>query len=89
MDDQQRQIEVRDYTLERNKKAFGVISSPTYADFEELLAYRCGVAGFDGEQLRKKLLSYGLTRFDPLVILRDTQGRLPNDEFTLTLECAQ
>lgn len=86
VDDKSRQIEVRDYTLERNKKAFSVISAPTYADFEELLAYRCGIAGLDGEQLRKTLLSYGLTRFDPLVILRETQGRLPNDEFSLTLE---
>jgi len=86
VDDKKRQVEIKDFTLERSKKAFGVLTTPTYADFEEFAAYRCGITGHDGEELKRVLREHGLTKYEPLTILRKTQGRLPEDEFSLILE---
>lgn len=86
VDDRMRQIRVKDFTLDRGKKAFGVISSPTYEDFEELVAYRCGFSGLDGTELRRVLRENGLSEYDPVQLLRKTHGRLTVDEFSLTIE---
>ena len=85
VDDKKRQIRVKDFTLDHTKKAFGVVSRPDYEDFEELVATRCGIGG-NSLQLKNVLKENGLTAYDPLVILRNTQGRLPDDEFSLIVE---
>lgn len=85
-DDKKRQIQVKDFTLDHTKKAFGVVSRPSYEDFEELVAVRCGIGGGNSTQLKYVLKENGLTEYDPLAILRKTQGRLPDDEFSLIVE---
>ena len=85
VDDRKRQIMVKDFTLDRSKKAFGVISAPTYEDFEELVAYRCGISGLDGAEVRRVFREKGLSEYDLVQLLRITGGRLASDEFSLIL----
>lgn len=85
-DVEKRRIQVKDFTLDHTKKAFGVVSRPSYEDFEELVAVRCGIGGGNSTQLKSVLKENGLTEYDPMVILRNTQGRLPDDEFSLIME---
>ena len=60
-DDKKRQIQVKDFTLDHTKKAFGVVSRPSYEDFEELVAVRCGIGGGNSTQLKYVLKENGLT----------------------------
>lgn len=57
--------------------AFGVNTSPTWEDLENFLEERCVPRQRDG--LQYYLRELGLDHYDPLAIVRKTQGRMAED----------
>ena len=58
-------------------RAFGVKKNPTWEDFESFLEDRC----FPGtrDKLKLVLQDVGVDYYDPLQIIRKTQGRMAED----------
>ena len=63
--------------------AFGVNTSPTWEDLENFLEERCVPRQRDG--LRYYLQELGLEHYDPLAIVRKTQGRMAEDNCWLDI----
>ena len=72
-----RKIYIQNHTDDLLHRAFGVIQSPTWQDFEQFLADRC----FPETRGDKKELlhAYGITDYDPLQIIEKTKGRTADD----------
>ena len=70
-------ISVENYTENIFHRAFGRNLSPTYEDFEEFLKDRC----FPETRRNKKqiLESLNLDVYDPLEIVKKTEGRMAED----------
>ena len=64
-------------------RAFGIVSEPTWEDFEQFLSDRC----FPESRGDKKelLRSLGLSDYDPLQIVEKTQGRTADDALWLKI----
>lgn len=60
------------------KTAFGANELPTWEDFELFLEERCVPRERAG--LREYLEALGLEEYDPLDIVRKTQGRMAEDD---------
>ena len=60
------------------KTAFGTNELPTWEDFELFLEERCVPRERAG--LREYLEALGLEEYDPLDIVRKTQGRMAEDD---------
>ena len=58
--------------------AFGVSQAPTWEELQEFLESRCVPRQRDG--LQYYLESLGLDSYDPLSIIRQTQGRMAEDD---------
>lgn len=63
-----------DFILHR---AFGINESPTWKDFEYFLEERCFPRTRD--KLKLVLKDVGVDSYDPLQIIRKTQGRMADD----------
>lgn len=63
--------------------AFGVNTSPTWEDLEDFLEERCVPRQRDG--LQYYLRELGLDHYDPLAIVRKTQGRMAEDNCWLDI----
>ena len=63
--------------------AFGVNTSPTWEDLEDFLEERCVPSQRDG--LQYYLRELGLDHYDPLAIVRKTQGRMAEDNCWLDI----
>ena len=63
--------------------AFGVNTSPTWEDLENFLEERCVPRQRDG--LQYYLRELGLDHYDPLAIVRKTQGRMAEDNCWLDI----
>ena len=76
-------IYIQNQTDDHLHRAFGVISEPTWHDFEQFLADRCfpETRGDKNELLR----AYGLTDYDPLQIVEKTKGRTADDALWLKI----
>ena len=72
-----RKIYIQNHTDDPLHRAFGVIQSPTWKDFEQFLADRCfpETRGDKKELLR----AFGITDYDPLQIIEKTKGRTADD----------
>ena len=66
------------YTKQSVKTAFGKNRFPSWADLESFLEERCIPRQRAG--LREYLAALGLSEFDPLAIIRKTQGRMAEDD---------
>ncbi len=77
-------LRVENYTDQAIKTAFGINSVPTWADFEAFLEERCIPRQRSG--LRQYLEALGLEEYDPLAIIRKTQGRMAEDEQWMEVE---
>ncbi len=72
-----REIVIRNHTMDVIHRAFGVIEKPDWTDFEEFLEDRCFPRTRD--QLRLVLSDLGLDSYDPLAIIEKTQGKMAED----------
>ena len=66
------------YTEQTVKTAFGKNRFPSWADLESFLEERCIPRQRAG--LREYLEALGLSEFDPLAIIRKTEGRMAEDD---------
>lgn len=83
--DEKRQIvRIKNYTNRIFYRAFGVITEPSYEDYEEFLESRC----FPRTRDKQKILleAMGLMFYDPLSIIEKTEGRMAEDHFRLIIE---
>ena len=66
------------------RTAFGNNSTPTWGDFEQFLEERCIPRSRAG--LREYLESIGVERYEPLEIIKITEGRMAEDDQWLKVE---
>lgn len=78
------ELQVENYTSERIKTAFGVLETPAWADFLDFLEERCIPRQRAG--LRAYLEALGIEEYDPLEIIRRTEGRMAEDEQWIRME---
>lgn len=84
VDEAEREIEIKNYIDKPLFRAFGVITEPTYEDYEEFLESRCFPRERDKMKLELKRL--GIPFYDPMMIIEKTQGRMAEDDFWIKIE---
>lgn len=77
-------LQVENYTDKLVKTAFGKKSLPTWEDFLAFLEERCIPRGREG--LEDYLTDIGTDEYEPLEIIKKTQGRMAEDDQWLELE---
>lgn len=77
-------IQAENYTNMLIKTAFGKKTIPAWTDFTEFLAERCIPKGRAG--LQGYLAGIGLDEYDPLEIIKRTEGRMAEDQQWLKIE---
>ncbi len=80
---QVRQLAIQNLTDDPLSTAFGVNASPTWNDLQIFLQSRCVPPQRDG--LSHYLAQLGLERYDPLEIIRKTEGRMAEDGFWIKI----
>ena len=78
-----RTVAVENNTDDPLETAFGVNTAPDWAAFERFLEGRCVPRQRDG--LNRYLKTLGLDEYDPLAIVRRTEGRMAEDNFYLEI----
>lgn len=77
-------LQARNDTTDWVKTAFGKKALPTWDDFLAFLEERCIPKGRAG--LQEYLTSIGLDEYDPLEIIKRTEGRMAEDQQWLKIE---
>lgn len=77
-------LSVANYTDNLVKTAFGKNEIPTWQDFENFLEERCIPRSRSG--LREYLETIGVEEYNPLEIIKKTQGRMAEDDQWIRLE---
>lgn len=77
-------LSVENYTDNLVKTAFGKNEIPTWHDFENFLEERCIPRSRSG--LREYLETIGVEEYNPLEIIKKTQGRMAEDDQWIRLE---
>ena len=75
---------IRNYIDHLVFRAFGANEKPSWRDYEEFLRSRCIPEGRD--KLKLVLRELGLPFYDPLLIIRKTEGRMAEDEFWIRFD---
>lgn len=78
-----RTLAIENHTADVSRTAFGVNQNPTWDDLQELLESRCVPRQRDG--LRYYLAELGLEKYEPLEIIRRTEGRMAEDNCRLVI----
>ena len=76
-------VKIKNYTNNIIQRAFGVVENPTIDDFNSLLERRCFPPTRDKMKLILRELE--LDYYDPLCIIRKTEGQMAGDFFTLKI----
>ena len=84
VDEQNRQVFIRNYTNRIMFRAFGRVEKPTYEQYEEWLESRCFPRQRDGMKLM--LREYSIPFYDPMLIVEKTEGRMEEDNFWIKIE---
>ncbi|SCW31099.1 putative transcriptional regulator [Ruminococcaceae bacterium YRB3002] len=84
VDDVKRLIKVYNFNYDYTKLPFGRNDKPAYEDYEEFLESRCFPRTRD--KIKIELDRLGLPFYDPMMIIRKTEGRLTDDEFRIIVE---
>ena len=84
VDELKREIKIYNFTDDPLYRAFGVIESPKYEDYEEFLESRCFPKSRDKIKLELKKLD--LPFYDPIMIIEKTEGRMAEDNFWIRIE---
>lgn len=78
-----RTLAIENHTADVLRTAFGVNQNPTWDYLQELLESRCVPRQRDG--LRYYLAELGLEKYEPLEIIRRTEGRMAEDNCRLVI----
>ena len=78
-----RQLAIQNEISDPLSTAFGVNQSPTWEDLQVVLESRCVPRERDG--LQYYLEELGLDEYDPLAIIRKTQGRMAEDNCSIKI----
>ena len=78
-----RTLAIENHTADVLRTAFGVNQNPTWDDLQELLESRGVPRQRDG--LRYYLAELGLEKYEPLEIIRRTEGRMAEDNCRLVI----
>lgn len=76
-------LAIENHTADVLRTAFGVNQNPTWDDLQQFLESRCVPCQRDG--LRYYLAELGLEKYDPLEIIRKTEGRMAEDNCRLVI----
>lgn len=71
-------VSVENFTDDYLDRAFGIVEKPTMDDFEYFIEDRCFPKTRD--HLKEILNELGLDYYDPIQIIRKTQGRMAEDK---------
>ena len=84
VDEVKQSVKIINYTNNLLFRAFGVNTTPTFADYEEFLESRC----FPHTRDKMKLIleDLNLPVYDPFLIIQKTQGRMAEDHFWIEIE---
>ncbi len=84
VDEIKKEISIKNYTDKIMFRAFGVVETPGYEEYEEWLESRC----FPRERDKMKLMlkELGIPFYDPMLIIEKTQGRMEEDDFWIKIE---
>lgn len=84
VDENNRQISIKNYTNKVMFRAFGKIEKPTFGQYEDWLESRC----FPKERDKMKLIlkDLNLPFYDPMMIIEKTEGRMAEDRFWIKIE---
>ncbi|MPN17546.1 hypothetical protein SDC9_164900 [bioreactor metagenome] len=77
-------LKAENYTDHLIKTAFGKNALPTWSDLEAFLEERCIPRSRAG--LREYLETIGVEEYDPVEIIKKTQGRMAEDQQWLEME---
>ncbi|MDE7009288.1 MAG: hypothetical protein K2P07_14215 [Lachnospiraceae bacterium] len=84
VDEQNRKVEIHNYTKDYIARAFGVIERPSFEDYEAFLESRCFPRTRD--KMKLVLEDLGLPFYDPFMIIEKTEGRMVEDDFWIRIE---
>jgi len=84
VDERKQIVKIKNYTENKQFRAFGANENPTIEDYEEFLRSRCFSENRDKMKLILKDLN--LPFYDPFMIVERTQGRMAEDEFWIRVE---
>ena len=84
VDEQNRKVEIHNYTKDYIARALGVIECPSFEDYEAFLESRCFPRTRDTMKL--VLEDLGLPFYDPFMIIEKTEGRMAEDDFWIRIE---
>ena len=79
-----RKVSFKNYTDRLILRAFGAKEVVTYEDFEAFLESRCFPR--DRDKMKIELEALGLRNYDPLAIIRKTEGKMAEDDCRLVIE---
>ncbi len=84
IDEVSREVRIQNYTDNVQYRAFGVVTEPTFEDYEEFIESRCMPRTRD--KLKLELDHLGVPFYDPILIIEKTEGRMAEDRFWIRLE---
>lgn len=74
----------KNYTKNKQFRAFGANENPSFLDYQEFLKSRCFAESRD--KLKIILKDLNLPFYDPFLIVERTQGRMAEDDFWIKVE---
>ena len=81
VDFEQKSVQVQNFTKDVFYHPFGIVKNPSFEDFKEFLEERCFPR--TRHHVKYYLKQLGLDFYDPLDIVRKTNGRVYGDSFWL------
>lgn len=83
VDEVEQKIRIKNYVNNIMFRAFGANSNPTYEDYQKFLKSRCFPDTRD--KIKIQLDALGIPFYDPMLIIRKTQGRMAEDDFWILI----
>lgn len=84
VNEQEQKVKIKNYTDKIMFRAFGVVETPNYNQYQEFLESRCFPKSRDKMKLILKDL--GLPFYDPIMIIEKTEGKMAEDDFWIRIE---
>ncbi|MBR1572568.1 MAG: helix-turn-helix domain-containing protein [Lachnospiraceae bacterium] len=84
VDDRRQKVSIKNFVVNNQFKAFGVIENPSYADYLSFIESRC----FPRTRNYMKIMleSQDIPYYDPMLIIKKTNGRMAEDDFWIKFE---
>ena len=84
VDEINQKVSIHNYTNNLMFRAFGINEKPSFDDFNEFLKSRCFPETRD--KIKLVLKDLGIPFYDPLLIIKKTEGRMAEDDFWIKME---